>query len=221
MITQKTTADIEKDFDKFFQEIGFNKVSDFVGKSPSFENADYIETMQKIIVELKVIDKDFFEGGGVIHRLNTIVTVPKKIDENGFGLYEFKLPPKNREGVHDSVEEPLRRIIKKANRQIKETKRVLLNENGLGFLLLALNFRNSIDPETFRKLAGDLLSREFSSIDGFIICTPTWGAYDKATGLEHPLCLPTTPYGGSEYARQACIYIGQKWVDFGNKGGHK
>lgn len=220
MIAIKTAVELERDFDNFFNGIGYKKVTDIVG-SPHFENSDYIDLEQKITIELKVIDKDFFSEGGIIHRLKTIVTVPKNTDEKGFGQYEFTVPPKNREGISDSIEEPLRRTIKKANRQIKETKNKLMDGNGIGFLLIALNIRTSIDPEKFRELTGDILSREFSSINGFIICTPTWGAYNPITGSEHPLCLPTTPFGAPNYIRQACLDIGEKWTKFGNNGGHK
>jgi hypothetical protein len=211
---------LEHEFDQFFKGIGFKRVTDIIDGTPKFENADYIHNRHRTVVELKIIDKDFFGQGGLIHRLKTIVTVPKVIDENGFGQYEFVLPEMNREGQHDTIEEPLRRIIKKANRQIKETKKYLLNDDGVGFLMLALNMRTSIDPEAFRKLTGELLAREFSSIDGFIVCTPSWGAYNRETKKEHPLCLPTTPIGGPEIIRQMCVQLGQEWVNFGNLDGH-
>lgn len=216
----KSTEQLESEFDAFAYTVGFKRVSDFVGNSPDFANADYINDEEKIIIELKIIDKNFFEVGGIIDRLQTIVTIPKNIDLNGFGQYEFILPNINREGRYDTMEEPLRRILKKANRQIKETKDRLLDGNGVGFVLIALNMERIIDPEVIRSLAGEILSREFSAINGFIICTPGYGLYNPVTRMAHSLCLPTTPYEGPEEIRSMCNKIGQAWIEFSNNGGH-
>ena len=217
----KSPAELEKEFNLFFIQIGYQKVTEIVGKSPTFNNADYINKKDKIVVELKIIDKDFFVKGGVIDKLNTIVTVSKNIDEKGFGQCEFTLPDSNREGKHDTFEEPFRRILKKANKQLRETIKELLNGDGVGYVMLALNMQTTIDPEKISELTAELLMREFSSISGFIICTPTWGMYRQETGQLHPVCLPTTEYGCSDHVRQTCNGIGQKWCDFVNSGGHK
>jgi hypothetical protein len=96
-------------------------VTGIVGDSPTFNNADYINKRDRIVAELKIIDKDFFGRSGVIDRLQTIVTVPKNTDKQGYGQYEFTLLGINREGRHDTIEEPLRRVLKKANKQLRET----------------------------------------------------------------------------------------------------
>jgi hypothetical protein len=87
--------------------------------------------------------------------------------------------------------------------------------------MIALNMRTTIDPEKIRELTAELLMREFSSISGFIICTPTWGLHNPNTGQLHPVCLPTTEHGYPECVRQLCNKIGQQWCDFINNGGHK
>ena len=217
----KTARELENEFDQLFKRINYLRVSDIIGQSPSFSNADYINKDKKIVVELKIVEKDFFEHGGVISKLNAFVTVPKKIDENGFGQYEFSLPNKNREGKFDTMEEPLRRILKKANKQLRETKKKLLNDVGMGFVILALNMKTTIDPEKIRELVANLVSQEFLSISGFIICTPGWGLLNKKTGKLHPICLPTTKFGCSEDIRLACNDLGLEWCKFIDDGGHK
>lgn len=50
---------LEKDFDTFFNLIGFNRVDELVEKSPTFQNTDYISKEYKMVVELKIIEKIF------------------------------------------------------------------------------------------------------------------------------------------------------------------
>ena len=57
---------IEKEFNIMFERIDYARVDEMVGKSPDFANADYINQKKNVVVELKVIDKDFFKEGGVV-----------------------------------------------------------------------------------------------------------------------------------------------------------
>jgi len=168
--------DLEHAFDAMFFNIGFQRVSDMVGQSPDFKNADYIRMDQKVIVELKIIDKDFFKDGGIIDRLHGFIPIREDgrtdLPPNSPGQYHFTLPPTNRESRHDTIEEPLRRVLKKANRQIKETNQRLLNGEGLGVILIALNMETRIQLNVITALAESLLAIEFSSIPGFLVCDP-------------------------------------------------
>ena len=43
---------IEKEFDSFFNAVGYSRVADAVGNSPEFENADYFSYEKRMCVEL-------------------------------------------------------------------------------------------------------------------------------------------------------------------------
>jgi len=216
----KTAQDIEDEFDRFFDLLGYDRVSTIVGDSPNFSNADYVRTEYRSVVELKILDKDFFANGGLIDRFNTLITVPENVNPDGTGQYRFSLPDENREGKSDSFEEPIRRILKKANKQIKETVNHLFDGEGCGFLFLAMNKFQSISPELVRQTVDDLLSREFSSISGYTICTPTWGVRIPNSDSAHPMCLPSVPHGSPEQVREYWYAVGQAWCDFVTEGGH-
>ena len=49
--------EIESQFDFFMKSIGYNRVSEDVGFSPNFDNADYVNKVNKTIVELKILNK--------------------------------------------------------------------------------------------------------------------------------------------------------------------
>jgi len=215
----KTEAEIiEAEFDILFDNLSYQRVDKLISKTPDFPNADYINKRKTIIVELKVLDKDFFKDGGVIESLQTIVTVPKKINKDGTGQYTFKLPKKNRNGIHDILEEPLRRILKKANKQIKETNSRLLESKGKGFLVLAINMETSIDPTFIQQLTFNMLKKEFTSIDGVVFCTPKTGI-NRGDGIQ-PICLHCNDshLTGEEFLEFKKIISG--WCDFVDNGGH-
>ena len=166
----KSPIEVEREFDAFFDSLGFRRVSEIVGDSPDFPNADYINETDKIVVELKVLDKDYFVDGGFIDRFRGFVPAPVNVNADGTGQYKVTLPPKNREGKYDTFEEPLRRVLKKANKQIKETKKHLLSENDRGFVVLVMNGFVSLDPPTVAEMISALLNDEFRSISGYILC---------------------------------------------------
>ena len=170
MITPEQT---EKEFDLFFESIGFSRVSDDVGNSPSFQNADFVNKDKKIVVELKVLFKEHFDEGGLIYSLNAFIYIPKVIDESGLGQYSLTLSKKNREGKRDSFSEPIRRTLKKANKQLRETKQFYFEcTPATGYVFLAQTGLMSLSPGITGALVRKQLDDGFSQIDGAIICTP-------------------------------------------------
>lgn len=215
---QTDSEKLELEFDKFFLSIEYQRLAEIIGPSPTYDNADYINLAKKTLIELKILEKDFFKDGGIIHSLQTIVAVPKNISDDGEGFYEVNFPTENREGKVDTLEEPLRRILKKANKQLKETKNNLLGGNGHGFVMLALNMPSTIDPSFIRALVHRILTKEFTSISGVILCTPKVGMIVDGKFL--PVCLHTHDSGIPESVYEEMISIVNGWADFIDNGGH-
>jgi hypothetical protein len=165
----KTPDEVEREFDGFFRSIGFKRVSEVVGDSPDFENADYFDAERKMVVELKVLEKDYFKDGGIIDRFCALVPAPVSVNQDGTGIYTISMPSENREGRSDTFEEPIRRILKKANRQLKQTNARLLESEGLGFIVLVMNGFVSLDPPTVARMVSHLLDEGFSAISGYIL----------------------------------------------------
>jgi hypothetical protein len=204
---------IEIAFDYMFATIGFEKLSDLISKSPTFQNADYVHKKQKLIIELKVISNDYFKDGGIIDKLHSIVPVRKgdyvHLPPNIPGVYHFTIPAPNREGKHDTFEEPLRRIIKKANKQIKETNKVVFNGEGRGIIIIALNMETSIDLEVVFALSGELLSREFASIEGFLVCDPRLAVLGSDVS-----CIHGAKQTSTEFFHSFCNDLGDYFSKF-------
>lgn len=210
----------EKQFDRFIQQVGFTRVSNDVGSSPVFNNADYVDKSRRIVIELKMLDTEYFPRGGIIDSLQAIIIQPINVNEDGTGQYEFTLPELNREGKHDNFEEPLRRVLKKANKQIRETKEYYkFNSDDLGFLIIALLGLHSLSPEVIAKLAHKLLLTEFSSIDGVLVCTPNGSLVDPTTMRKNPEGVSIGRLVKSN-ANETINSIGEKWAEYYSLGGH-
>jgi hypothetical protein len=216
----KTADDIEKDFDRFFATKGFRRVSELVGHSPDFPNADYINESTRCIVELKVIDTDYFAEGGFIDRFSSFVPKPISVDERGFGVYRVAVPDLNREGRMDTFEEPMRRLLKKSNRQLRESVARLLAGDGFGFVWIAMNGFTSLHPEVVARMINALLDREFSSIVGYTLCTPTWGLIPPNGGPVEGCCRGSVVEGAPSSLAEYWHDIGQSWCYFADLGGH-
>jgi len=215
----RTPQVVESEFDKFFSSEGLQRVSDLVGFSPNFANADYISKEFKVAVELKVLDKDYFWEGGIINRLCGFVPAPVRVNEDGTGSYTVALPPANREGKHDSFEEPLRRILKKANRQLRETIDTMFEGKGAGFVVLAMNRFRSLHMGVVQQLVDQLLEDEFSSISGYMLCTPGWGLLipNEDQGL---ICCISSRDDVHPRLRRGWWELGANWCQFAEEGGH-
>jgi hypothetical protein len=116
---------VEAMWDEFIQTVNGQKISDLLSKSPSFDNADYLFEAEGIVAELKEVVTEFGSS---------------KAFDNGFNRLMERLiseDPSWRPGLFGGNEKypnwfypefvrifrpPISRILKKANRQIRETK---------------------------------------------------------------------------------------------------
>ena len=214
----KRPEKIEKEFDTLMESINYERVDDYINKSPDFSNADYINVNKKIVAELKVIDKDFFKKEGV--DLQAIVPIPIDVKPNGQGFYEFKVLKPNENIRLDTLEEPLRRIIKKANKQLRETNEKLLNSEGVGFLILAINMNTVIDPRIIQQLVLKFLKKEFKSIMGVIFCTPKVGPVLE-NGFFQPFVLHCQDARLSKKDEKELMFLVNSWGNFIDNDGHE
>ena len=218
MITPKET---EKEFDKFFRQINYDRVFDDVGSSPGFNNADYVNQTKRIIVELKVLDEERMPDGGIINCLNSIIIKPEQINEYGYGSYSLELPEPDKNGRLDSgLRKSLISVLKKANKQLRETKSFYCNDSEFtGYVILAHSGFMSLSPEVTSGVVTDILNTQFSSIDGALICTPHYNLVNSLTRrLDYPYVLVAKKL--DTLLSNQCLELSNDWYDFYLKGGH-
>ncbi len=140
------------------------------------ENADFVFPQYRVVGELKRLEKDQGNDPGMAAKRN--LGYRKWLTERrpgipivyGRALLELrKLPPDCQNEMISLYREPLARRIRKANRQIRTTKKTLKMEDAIGLLFLAQDGDYSIGPEAVLILAARCLKgEEYRAINDII-----------------------------------------------------
>lgn len=168
---------VEPTFDRCVAEAGGKRLEDYISGELRFLNADYIFPDDNIVAELKVLEKD-------------VLSTPDfqdKISELYDGWAQSGLvPPAYSPGSIDTSTLPTEcaveliglfksqltnSYIKKANRQIRETKEHLELPDARGVLLLANDGNFAFDPAFMFNVLHHSLHKTFHSIDAVIYFT--------------------------------------------------
>src|SRR6266567_7159531 len=133
---------IESSFNEFVKEFNGELVSELLPANPSFDNADYLFRNDNVVAELKCLEKDILDGIDFKAKLNVLYDtwVRKGLVRPAWGTVEINtatLPIQCQQEIHSIIKNPIERTIKKANRQIRETKEHFNLPNAAGLLLLA------------------------------------------------------------------------------------
>lgn len=192
MFTPHATLAVEETIDGFVKSIGGIKISDELPVPPPFENADYLFREAGVVIELKEITTEFGESSGIKnkfinlhekHYKNDPTWRPALLGGNGytkvFSVDFIRL-----------FREPLGRILKKANSQIKSTKIMLPFEHGVGVVMLVNDGFKSLEPNFVCALLSDILSNSNSSVQCCIYMTVNTYVDVPASDYAHLIWVP-------------------------------
>lgn len=197
----KSIAD-EPHWNDFVQSVGGELVHPLI-KRQGVKNADYLFPANKVVAELKIFETEFAHTAESMARVGDAIARNPGIDPDD------PLKPLRGE-LLNIMRMPLQRIIKKANRQIKETKHEL-NLTGWDGLLIVVNdeFRGA-PPALVRDLCGSILAgTSYNSVDCFVYMT------------NHYVELPDNPYACLLWAPMYAPNASNELLDFVNELGRK
>lgn len=160
----------EKTFDTFVESVGGHRI-DTLHPHPDFLNADYIFPKNKVIIELKILETEvqntdqFREKMVVMHRnlFAKYKKTPLSLDSDA--SFEYL------KCFIDLFRSPIARIVKKANNQIKSTKKNLNYPHYRGILLLVNDNLKELPPRLMLATLGRILNGSCSSIRAMIYLT--------------------------------------------------
>jgi hypothetical protein len=173
-VKKSPKIEIEAAFDRCVTRVGGVRISNLFNNTPQFSNADYLFEHDSVIAELKCLEKDplsdpvfedkisklynkWFEAGLVppVPKGFTINTgdLPEQCAIELFGLFKKQLENS---------------YIKKANKQIRESKAELNRHDAIGLLLLANDGNYALDPRVTFYLLHHTLKGQYTSIDHVI-----------------------------------------------------
>ena len=169
--------DVEKLFNQFVVEVGGELGSNLITNTNNQPNADYIFKNPDVIVELKCFQKDLFSFKDDSERMNFLF---KKWDSQGIFdnpkkvkrmLISKKLPKECALDLYKAARNSVDSVIRKANKQIRETKHFLNMPNAKAFLLLCNDGHYYLPHLQFMSLIGDIVFNKYKDIDGFAYFT--------------------------------------------------
>ncbi|EPB4366175.1 MULTISPECIES: hypothetical protein [Enterobacteriaceae] len=208
---------VEKTFHSFVRKYGGGVVSDILPGNPSFENADYSFKNNNIIGELKEIETEF------LNQENAKIKFTEMMERLLNERPNWK--PSLMGGENDYPDwfkiefirlarPSITRILKKANKQIKETKKYFHVPNANGVLFFVNDGFTGISPFLVQALACDALTHSYSSIDCFLYIT--LNRYVELDGSNEPQLIWAPSY--SDRADNSFVEfiddLGRNWFNF-------
>ena len=184
--------DLENAFNVFVKEFGGKVVHELVGSSPTFNNADYLFEKYKVIAELKCMEEDKLRDDKFIEKASSIYLEAHQKGGTQVVLFGTRrissdaFTPEYQESMLKIYEQPIRNLIKKANKQIRDTKNHLGKDAYDGVLLLINSGNLALDPAHVVQLLDRMFSRGlYKSIDYTIFLTVNLTAKHSSLVGEH------------------------------------
>lgn len=213
--------DIEPTFDSFVRSFGGIVLKDELGGSPTFENADYVLHDQQIVAELKCLEDNKLDDPVYMGKIETIWQkwrvaglvegdTPEEIVLN-------KLPQQCARELVSLASVPLKGVIKKANRQIRQTKRSLDLPCYKGLLLLANDGNFALPANTLFQLVGGILSGGYSSISCFVLFSVNMVAQVPGADIPCMVWMPSFRPQSEPIPAETMQSLRDGWVSFHEK----
>ena len=174
---------VEATFDEFVTLFGGEKVSTLLAQRPDLKgslpfNADYFFANDKVVAEMKCLEEDTYSAKEFNELFNTLIQDWQNrgmIQWEVFGgpvlLQSRQLPFECQLELEKLINRRLRKIVTKANKQIRQTKETLNGPDAKGLLLLVSDGNYFLRPEHVLGFVGRILKDEFSSINSIVYFT--------------------------------------------------
>ncbi|KAF0190932.1 MAG: hypothetical protein FD165_2303 [Gammaproteobacteria bacterium] len=170
--------DVETELDHCVEVIDGRLVRDLVGASPNFHNADYLFDEFEVVAELKILSVDQMHEPKIRDKMSDIYREASARGEAEVVVYgeamitAGNLSANYSKKMGEVYRRPVQNIVKKANKQIRQTKRHLNRHGHSGLLILVNDNHRALEPTHVNWiLQSTLRNRNYSSINSILYCT--------------------------------------------------
>ena len=170
--------DIEREMDRVVRACGGQVISDLVGASPPFANADYLFERENIIAELKCLSTDKTDDAKVkaavqklFDRYVKLGRIPPLPRYGRFRIQSQTFPIEFQKELYRIHARPIKRRFRKANQQIKEARAELGKPDAHGLVVLVNDGNYQLEPAQLLAAVDVALGRDFSAVDSVIMLT--------------------------------------------------
>ena len=132
--------------------IGCVRVTYLLGRAPGHENADFFFQAENVVAELKCLDEDKDDDDRIIEKASSLYLEELRAGrarEIVFGEVQMTTAGYSSDfttKISSLYRVPIERQVRKADRQIAETKVALHRKTASGLLLVANNNHTALDP---------------------------------------------------------------------------
>ena len=208
---------VEGTWREFVKSDGGQVIEDLVPEPRTFQNADFLFPVPGVVAELKEVKTEFDRSEAFRSGVHSMMERLMKEDPS-WRLMLFDGPAKFPKRVTPELirlfRPPISRILKKANRQLRETKEHFKIESNTGILIMVNDGFTSLEPHFVRSLACSLLVGSYSSIDCFLYLTVN--RYVEIEGSDVPRLVWFPSY--SDRAPESLVSfiddLGRRWFKF-------
>jgi hypothetical protein len=177
-VSKSPSIDVELAFDDCVKAAGGRRLEEMFGKSPNFNNADYIFQDDAVVAELKCLEENKGKDEKLrndVHELYNRYFQEGRTDLLIYREVEVNLTDISEDFAREVMEMytiPIQRVVKKANKQLRQTKEHLPHQDYTGVLLLVNDGHELLSPGHVKWILQSTLARNsFSSIDLVIFFT--------------------------------------------------
>ena len=217
MLKPHAPIPVEKTFDEFVFSRGGQRVADLLPPNTEIKNADYLFAADDIVAELKEITTEFHLTEKHREKLFEIYRDMERENKISWDDVEAeRFPAEFRTRQLRLFRPQIQRILKKANRQIRETKAFLKRKDALGLLFIVNDGFTAISPYLIKALIAESLVHSYKCIDAFVYLTVN--TYVDIPSSEYASLLWTASYK-SEAPDSLVTFVddlGRAWREFLN-----
>lgn len=149
-----------------------------VGRSPNFNNADYLFDEFGIVAELKILSLDQMHRPVIKDKMTKIYREASATGQTDAIVYgeamvaSGSFSPEYARKIGEVYRAPIQRLVQKANKQIRQTKTHLNLKDYSGLLILVNDNHGALEPQHVDwVLQGTLCNLNYSSIDSVLYFT--------------------------------------------------
>lgn len=212
--------EVEPTWDGFIESLDGVRISNELNKSPSFNNADYLLPKEEVVIELKEIVTEFSKQPSFDIKFDALMhkLIKKEPDWKPFLLGgDGSFPKWFHIEFIKIFRPPLTRILKKANKQIRETKEYYNLKNNRGVVVIVNDGFNSLEPQFIISVISDILVNSYSSIDCMIYVTLNRYISFQISDTPSLIWSPLYSKKGEVFLHPFINDLGRKWFKYINK----
>lgn len=206
---------VEETFDEAIVFAGGVRVSTVVGLTPDFENADYLFPKNEVVIELKEIQTDWPRLSEYQEKIGDLFCKCIATGRISMAHLDGSLPmPRDvRRDFMQILRKPIKRILEKANRQIRNTHLSLAHRNGKGVVILVIDGLQSVAPVNTMALVTKILLHDYSSITAVIAVTVNEYAGVAGDDYARLLWIPAYQDGAPDWLVDFVDDLGRRWFE--------